>query len=509
MRTKKTGLLSIVIICSVLLFSLAGCQSEPTTTVTTQDTGTTTKETKEPSETTTGSTSAETTTTPLKDYGEALTYKGKLTYLIWGGEIDIEQEQAKANLFTEKYPDIEIEIVQQNGPWPDILAAKQADGTFPDLFWNPEIYTFIVSDYIADLSVFNDDIDYSKWNADLMNMANYGGMQAAVPNKYFTSGVYINKSLLEENNIEMPSINWSLQDMTDIISSLAATGGDFRGCGWPIWNGIFVTPSGMYRNIEAGKPFDFGDPENIKIHEYRHEQFPYSNDYLKEIDKKDYTFETGKVGIIDDMSWGIGWYAKEVNEGQGLGFEWDYYPLPSLEPNGQQYQLAVADFISVANIAMTDGNREINESEMEKLTACYVLLKYLCLNEEGYLKALELGFNSLPVFESQTATDAFVNAYGIADKPGYKRVLEMMNDPEVMVVEPNKFIPGASAAVWDHYFNLVLTNEMMAKADYVANIQQKAPDMTAQAASVMEEASTTLQKVLKENYGIEWSLWKD
>lgn len=498
MRTKRLTLASFILVVSILLFGMAGCQNGTTTTTTT----TTAQEstTQEPGETTT-----EETTPTVIDYGAELTYTGTLTYLIWGGDLDIEQEKIKTDKFTEKYPDIQVEIVQQNGPWPDILAARQADGTFPDLFWNPEIYAFIVSDYVADLSIFQDDVDFDKWNPSLMEMANYGGMQAAVPNKYFTSGVYINKSLLEQNNIDMPSLSWSMEDMNSIIRDLAATGGDLRGCAWPIWNGIFVTPSGMYRNIRDGKALDFSDPENIKIHEFRHEQFPYSNDYLKDIDEKDYWFDSGKVGIMDDMSWGVGWYAKEVNDGEGLPFEWDFYPLPSLEPGGQQYQLAIADFISVANIAMSDGNRDISDSEMEKLTASYVLLKYLCLDEESYLQTLELGFNSLPVFESQTATAAFMEAYGIADKAGFQKVLEMMNDPEAMVVEPNKFIPGTGAAVWDNYFNLVLTNEMMEGADYVANIQQKAADMNVQAAAAIADASAALQRALKDNYGIDWA----
>ncbi len=492
MKKDRILSLSVLLILAVSLMVLAGCQPAATPTV-------------PPTAAPTATPTTAPTEVPVVDYGENLTYKGKLLYLIWGGDGDVAQETAKAQLFMDKYPDITVEITYQNGAWPDILAARQADGTFPDLFWNPDVHTFIVSDYVADLSIFQDDVEYVNWNSALMAMANYGGMQAAVPNKYFTSGVYINKDMLEQNNIDIPELDWSYEDMTNIIKDLAATGGDLRGCGWPIWNGLFTTPSGMYRNIRDGKDFDFGDPENIKLHEFRFEQFKYSNDYLKDVDGKDYWFESGKVGMIDDMSWGVGWLAKGVNDGQGLLFDWDYYPLPSLEPGGQQYQLAVADFISVANIAMSDGDRAVSDTEKEKLAAAYVLLRYLCLNEEGYLAAMDLGFNSLPVFESETATAAFLEEYGIADKPGFKKVLDMMNDPEVMIVEPNKFIPGVGSAVWDQYFNLVLTNEMMAKADYVANIQQKAADMNAQAKTVIADASTALKQTLKDNYGIDWS----
>lgn len=488
---KKGTLLLVLVIISLVMFGIAGCQPD-----------TTPSDSVQPTPTQSATSSEE--ETPKVDYASNLTYTGKLTYLIWGGELDVTQEQAKIDRFNDRYPDIEVVIEQQNGPWPDILATRQADGTFPDLFWNPDIYTFIVSDYVADLSIFADDVDYEKWNPALMSMANYSGVQAAIPNKYFTSGVYINKTLLEQNNIDMPPLNWSMADMTNIIVDLAATGGDLRGCAWPIWNGVFATPSGMYRNIRDGNDFDFGDAENIRLHEFRHTQFQYSNDYLKDIDEKDYWFDSGKVGIMDDMSWGIGWYAKEVNDGAGLGFEWDYYPLPSLDPGGVQYQLAIADFISVANIAMADGDRAISAAEKEKLTAAYVLLKYLSIDEEGYLAALDLGFNSLPVFESQTATDAFLDAYGISAKPGFQKVMELMNDSEAMVVEPNKFRPGVGGAVWDQYFNLVLTNEMMAGADYVANIQQKAADMNTQAAAAIADAQAALTQALKDQYGVDW-----
>lgn len=447
---------------------------------------------------------------PKVNYGEKLTYTGKLTYLIWGGEIDVKQEQAKIDLFTAKYPGIQVEIVQQNGPWPDILAAHKADGTFPDLFWNPDVSGFIVSDYVADISMFKDDVDYGKWNAALAKAANYGGFQAAMPNKYFTSGVYINKTLLEQNNVDMPKLTWSVADYTNIAKDLAATGADLRPLGWPLWNSNVCTPDGLARAIRDGKDFDFGSAENIALQTARQEQWKYSNDGLKGKDGKDYNFESGKVGMIDDMSWGIGAYALNVNDGKGLLFDWDYYPLPSLNAGGKQYQLAISDFISIANIAMQDGDRTVSDAEKAKLTAAYVLLKYLCINEDGYKAAVALGFNSLPVFKSDAAVQTFKDYFKIGSKPGYTKVFEIMNNADLMVVEPNKFVPGTSTAYWDKYYNVLLGNDADGKpwldnAGFIANLQQKAADANAQAKAAIADASAALVTALKTNWNVTWS----
>lgn len=447
---------------------------------------------------------------PKVDYGASLTYEGKLTYLIWGGEIDVDQEMAKAQRFMDKYPKITVEILQQNGAWPDILAAHKADGTFPDLFWNPDVSGFIVSDYVADISMFKDDVDYGKWNAALAKAANYAGFQAAMPNKYFTSGVYINKTLLEQNNIDMPALDWSVADFTAIAKDLAAVGGDFNAIGWPLWNSLVATPDGIARAIRDGKPFDFGTAENIKLQTARQEQWKISTDYLRNNGGKEYYFETGKCGMTDDMNWGIGWYALTANEGKGLPFDWDYYPLPSLDPGGKQYQLAISDFVSIANIAMSDNDRAVSDAEKAKLTAAYVLLKYLCIDEEGYMEALALGFNSLPVFESENAVTAFKATFKIPGKPGYSKVLEIMNDPDLMVVEPNKFVPGTGDAYWSKYYAPLLDLDAdgkpwLSNAGFIANLQQKAADANTQAAQVIADASAALIKALKDNWNVTWS----
>jgi multiple sugar transport system substrate-binding protein len=487
---KRILTLSLVLVLVVSLLAVTGCAA-PTPTPT-------------PSPVPTA------TPIPKVDYGASLTYEGKLTYLIWGGDIDVKQEQAKADLFTAKYPKITVEIVQQNGAWPDILAAHKADGTFPDLFWNPDVGAFVTSDYAADISMFKDDVDYGVWNAALVKAANYGGFQAAMPIKYFTSGVYINKTLLEQNNIDMPSLDWSVADFTQITKDLAAVGGDFRAIGWPLWNSLFCTPDGIDRAIREGKDYDFGTAENIALQTARQEQWKYSNDHLKTVDTKDYGFDGGKVGMIDDMSWGIGWYALQANDNKGLPFEWDYYPLPSLEAGGKQYQLAVSDFLSISNIAMSDGDRAVSDTEKAKLTAAYVLMKYLTINEEGYMESLALGFNSLPVFQSDAAITAFKATYKIPGKPGYTKVLEMMNDPDLMVAEPNKFVPGTSSAFWDKYYNVLLGNDADGKpwldnAGFIANLQQKAGDANTQAKQAIADASAALIKALKDNWNITWS----
>jgi maltose-binding protein MalE len=71
---------------------------------------------------------------------------------------------------------------------------------------------------VADLSVFKNDATYKSFNSSIMNMMNYYGMQAGLPQFIQPWGVFVNKELAEQNNIDVPDPDWSIDDYTLFIS---------------------------------------------------------------------------------------------------------------------------------------------------------------------------------------------------------------------------------------------------------------------------------------------------
>ena len=52
-----------------------------------------------------------------------------------------------------------------------------------------------------------------------MATMNYWGFQGALPSYSIPWGIWVNKSLATENNIDVPDIDWDIDEYTDFIKS--------------------------------------------------------------------------------------------------------------------------------------------------------------------------------------------------------------------------------------------------------------------------------------------------
>ena len=71
---------------------------------------------------------------------------------------------------------------------------------------------------VADLSVYKDDETYKSYNASLMDKLNYYGFQAGIPSYTIPWGVWVNKSLAEDNNISVPDPDWTIDEFTRFVT---------------------------------------------------------------------------------------------------------------------------------------------------------------------------------------------------------------------------------------------------------------------------------------------------
>ena len=85
---------------------------------------------------------------------------------------------------------------------------------------------------VSDLSVFSDDPMYKSFNKGIMGMMNYYGVQAGLPQFLQPWGVFINKELADNNNIDIPDPDWTIDEYTDFVSHSVANS----------WYGSMDTP---------------------------------------------------------------------------------------------------------------------------------------------------------------------------------------------------------------------------------------------------------------------------
>ncbi|OKZ61158.1 MAG: hypothetical protein BHV88_23855 [Clostridiales bacterium 41_12_two_minus] len=95
-------------------------------------------------------------------------------------------------------------------------------------------YTFIADDEEMKVEIaytFNasakDDATYKKYNEALMSTLNYYGFQAGLPSYTIPGGIWVNKALAEDNNINVPKPDWSIDEYTRFVSK--ADGKTFWG----------------------------------------------------------------------------------------------------------------------------------------------------------------------------------------------------------------------------------------------------------------------------------------
>ncbi|MDE6169412.1 MAG: extracellular solute-binding protein, partial [Acetatifactor sp.] len=166
---------------------------------------------------------------------------GDLSILCWSGDgnyyedighqnwapeditaINVASIYAMAKKFNETYPNVKINLLAMGdweGSWSQQMENFKAQhGKYPDIWATQSLIEDVEKGLAADLSVFADDPVYQSFNPAIMSMMNYYGMQAGLPQYMVPWGVFINKDLAEQNNIDVPDPDWTIDDYTLFIS---------------------------------------------------------------------------------------------------------------------------------------------------------------------------------------------------------------------------------------------------------------------------------------------------
>lgn len=131
------------------------------------------------------------------------------------------------SLFEAEHPDVRVEYVSgiPTDAYSEWLAEQILKGTEPDLYFVlPEDFDLLVSSgALADLGEWIDadpEFDASLYYEPCLRSGRADGSQYALPHESVPTIMFVNKTLLEDNGVEMPSNNWTWEDFYKICAQV-------------------------------------------------------------------------------------------------------------------------------------------------------------------------------------------------------------------------------------------------------------------------------------------------
>ena len=144
-----------------------------------------------------------------------------LTYATWD---DWEMADYLAAKFTEKYPNIEVEIVKiPIDGYNDALLALASSGQLPDAYMylsNVDMPT--ANGWLCDITEYWDnDPEADKFLSSIKESGRLDGERVfVVAGEYLPMCVYIDKAVFDKLNVPMPDSNWTYEEMLALMKSM-------------------------------------------------------------------------------------------------------------------------------------------------------------------------------------------------------------------------------------------------------------------------------------------------
>lgn len=348
--------------------------------------------------------------------GLATDIEGELTIMLWSGDnsfmedigrqtIPVEdlrgQNQAAAYAvaqeFNKIYPNVKINVyAKAGGPddgesWVQSRENFRAEfGRYPDIWASTDIPGDIARGLIADLSIFSDDPMYQSFNPAIMQMMNHDGFQAGLPQYLLPWGVFVNRSLAEDNNLDVPDPDWDLQDFTNFVRQ--ADMRNFFGMMAPplafietgtdaIRYQMLNRTEGDFVNLASDQVRDLVDYLPIWA---RYGVWPQSGagNIPGEIMDENWWwgfrfFTQGRLLTLEGDPWMMGDAAHPDPDhwGRAQIADWDIYPRPATPYKPATVGVAL-DPMVVYNYAMDDGDPAMSEDELAKTRLAYTFMAF-------------------------------------------------------------------------------------------------------------------------------------
>ncbi len=164
----------------------------------------------------------------------------EITYSFWDAS---QQPAIEANIeaFHELYPNITVNL--DVTPWGDYwtkIQTQASSDTLPDLFWlnGPNIQLYASNDKVAPVTALVDGghLDLADYPSALVDLYNVDGVQYGVPKDFDTIGLWYNTAIFEQAGVEVPTADWTWDDLSEAANAISEALGD---------QGIYGVAAGM------------------------------------------------------------------------------------------------------------------------------------------------------------------------------------------------------------------------------------------------------------------------
>ncbi|MFW5894563.1 MAG: ABC transporter substrate-binding protein [Bacillota bacterium] len=405
-----------------------------------------------------------------------------LSYADWG---DTEMNQALIDAFEEENPNVEVElrtdITGTGGEFTQNLLNAQAAGVLPDVFAIDNVPTGYSNNMLLDISEYWDaDPDTEAIYPNIKETAVYGDGRYAVPSFQFMKGIYLNLTILEDLNIDVPDKDWTYDEFVDLGREIRQKGKNDIIYGIDPWYGDLdfasIWPTQDHEDVGYntwdGEKFNFNSDMWIEAFEARNDLMDedvvagFTDEEMEELGDI-WPWEAGQIGMRIDGSWNL-WMIETMYEdyGQEVGF-WPY-------PGGDagQFPPTILDF-------------QVVSSQTDHPEKAYELAKWMTFGKEGWMTRLdimeereEVMLDRFPVADHeevwnrttlymnyveglQESVDLLEYSKPDVDKwlPGYKAFWEWVDVEENYWDDINDGLvsPDSFAPVWEEKINELVT----------------------------------------------------
>ena len=287
-----------------------------------------------------------------------------LRYACWGQAEAGEPEvlQALIAQFEEAHPNIHVEFVPiDQGTWDEGLTNLASQGQLPDVFWVFSVSAAVSNEWALDLTEFYEkDPDAQELYPTMVSSSKIGGKNYSYPAVLFPHMVFMNKTLFDKYNVDLPSTDWTWDDYFDLAEELSHPEEFYFGVSNPLYVDLF--PAAINGNQGKfgwdGEAYHFDDVW-VEAVETRAEVINNKIcEWMSAEDKEAVLGDPGawppgkgRTAMHIDWPWTMAMFNTTVKEETGCEFV--YYPLPMGEGKGE---LAIVDNGIIA--ASTEHPRE-------------------------------------------------------------------------------------------------------------------------------------------------------
>lgn len=467
---------------------------------------------------------------------------------------NVAQVYAVAQKFHEAYPNIKINLWskvgdpdQVNTPkWEEEMENFKAKyGKYPDIWGSTDAIRDVKKGLVADLSVYSDDELYKSYNKSLMDQLNYYGFQAGLPSYTIPQGIWVNKALAEDHNINVPDPDWDIDEFTRFVKK--ADGKTFWGAKGTPLSIINMGTDSINKSITENDTVDLNSEQVKSLLKYLPEWAEVSIDVAdgagnltKDIVAESsayswYYFCNNRTLINFEDPWFLTAGADESAKDSASyikSSDWDFYPYPSTDYAENTIEL-VMDPICLHNYALDDKNSEMSDEEKAKLDVTYTFASFWTAttqarqaifdqewSENGQIK--KAAGDTLPVvtgdlYDEQMEIWNSLDAHKVyKDKEGWNKVLEIFKEGSswdyidktwYSTVTEN----GESKATLYEWINCgqeSVAGAWFTDKNWADNVKSRLADWNESCNKRIETAKKQLQEALVEYYNFDEAKFK-